>query len=47
MKEHVKNWSEQTYKVIYIAKSGLNGQTTFKFEGLTRLYLRNELWLVE
>ena len=47
MKEHVKNWSEQTYKVIYIDKSGLTGQVSFKLEGLTKHYFRNELLLVE
>ena len=30
MKEHVKNWSEATYKVIGIDKAALNGQTTYK-----------------
>ena len=36
MKEHVKNWSEATYKVIGINKSGLNGQTTYKLEWLNK-----------
>ena len=47
MKEHVKNWTEQTYKVIYIDKSGLNGQVSFKLEGLNKSYFRNELLLVD
>ena len=33
MKEHVKNWSDKTYEVDGIDKSGLNGQTTYKVEG--------------
>ena len=47
MKEHVKNWTEQTYKVIYIDKSGLNGQVSFKLEGLNKSHFRNELLLVD
>ena len=35
MKEHVESWTEATHKVIGIDKSGLNGQTTYKLEGLT------------
>ena len=47
MKEHVKNWTEQTYKVIYINKSGTNGQVSFKLEGLNKSHFRNELLLVD
>ena len=47
MKEHVKNWTEATYKVIGIDQSGLNGQTTYKLEGMPKGYFRNELLLVE
>ena len=47
MKEHVTNWTEQTYKVIYIDKSGLNGQVSFKLEGLNKSHFRNELLLVD
>ena len=47
MKEHVKNWSEATYPVIEIDRSGINGQVSYKLEGLTKLYLINELLLVE
>ena len=47
MKQHVKNWGESTYKVIGIDRSGLNGQTTYKLDGLTKLFLRNEILLVE
>ena len=47
MKEHITNWSEATYKVIEINRSGLNGQTTYKLEGITKPFLRNELLLVE
>ena len=36
MKEHVKNWTYATYKVIGIDKSGLNGQVSYKLEGLTK-----------
>ena len=46
MKEHVKNWTYATYKVIGIDKSGLNGQVSYKL-GLTKFYFRNELLLVE
>ena len=42
MKQHVKNWAEATYKVIGIDQSGLNGQTTYKLEGLSKPFLRNE-----
>ena len=47
MKEHVKNWSDATYRVIGIDKSGLNGQVSYKLEGLNKFDLRNELLLVE
>ena len=42
MKEHVKNWSEATYKVIGIDKAALNRQTTYKLEGLNKPFLRND-----
>ena len=47
MKEHVKNWSDKTYEVVVIDKSGLHGQTRYKLEGLSKGYFRNELLLVE
>ena len=47
MKEHVKNWSDEVYRVIHIDKSGLNGQVSYKLEGLNKLYFRNEILLVE
>jgi len=47
MKEHVKNWSDAIYKVIDIDRSGLNGQVSYKLEGLPKLYFRNELLLIE
>ena len=47
MKEHVKSWSDRTYEVIEIDRSGLNGQTTYELEGLSKPFLRNELLLVE
>ena len=47
MKEHVKNWTDKTYEVIEIDRSGINGQASYKLDGLTKLYLRNELLLVE
>ena len=43
MKEHVKGWTEATYKVIGIDQSGLNGQVSDKLDGLAKLHLRNEL----
>ena len=46
MKQHVKNWSEATYKVIGIDKAGLNGQTTYKLEGVPKTYLRHDIFLV-
>ena len=36
MKEHVKNWTDAKYKVIGLDKSGLNGQVSYKLEGLTK-----------
>ena len=47
MKEHVKNWTDATYEVLGIDQSGLNGKTTYKLEGLSKSYFRNELVLVE
>ena len=46
MKEHVKNWSEATYKVIGIDKAALNGQTTYKLEGVPKLYPRHEFFFI-
>jgi len=43
MKEHVKNWTDKTYEVLGIDQSGLNGQVSYKLDGLAKLYLRNEL----
>ena len=36
MKGHVKNWTDKTYNVVGIDKPGLNGQTTYTFEGLSK-----------
>ena len=47
MKEHVKNWTDKTYEVIEINRSGINGQVNYKLDRLPKLYLRNELLLVE
>ena len=47
MKEHVKNWTDATYKLIGMNKSGLDGQTTYKLEGLSKGYFKNDLLLVE
>jgi len=47
MNERVKNWTCKTYEVIGIEQSGLNGQTTYKLEGLSKCYFRNELLSVE
>ena len=47
LKEHVNKLSEAIYKVIEINRSGINGQVSYKSDGLTKLYLRNELLLVE
>ena len=47
MKEHAKNWIDTTYKVIEIDRSGINGQTRYKLDGLSKGYFRNELLLVE
>ena len=47
LKEHVKSWSEATYKVIEVDRSGINGQLSYKLDGLTKPDLRNELLLVE
>ena len=46
IQEHVKNRSEATYKVIEIDRSGINGQVSYKLDGLTKLYLLNDLLLV-
>ena len=47
LKEHVKNWSDKTYEVVGKHQPGLNGQTTYKLEGFSKGYFRNELLLVE
>ena len=48
MKEPVKkNWTDETYEVIEINRSGIHGQVSYKLDGLAKLYLRNELLLVE
>ena len=47
MTEHVKNWSEATYKVVGIDRAALDGQTTYKLEGMPKVYLRHEIFLVE
>ena len=47
MKVHVKNWKDKTYEVIEIHENGINGQVDSKLDGLTKLYLRNGLLLVE
>ena len=36
MKETVKNWTDKTYEVLGIYQSGLNGQTTYKLDGLNK-----------
>ena len=47
MKQHVKHWTDTLYKVVGADKSGLNGQVSYKLEGLNTPFLRNELLLVE
>ena len=47
MKEHVKHWIGKAYEVVGIDRSGLNGQVSYKLDGLAKLYLINELLLVE
>ena len=47
MKEHAKIWNDKTYEVREIEQSVINGQVSCKSDGLTKLYLRNELLLVE
>ena len=47
MKEHVKNWTDKTYEVIEIDRSGINGQVNYKLDGLSKSFFRNELLLVE
>jgi len=32
MKEHVKNWTDKTYEVIEIDRSGINGQVSYKLD---------------
>ena len=43
MKEHVKNWSDATYKVIAIYRGALNVQTTYKLYGMPKTYLRHAI----
>ena len=47
MKEHVKNWSDTTYKVVEVERNEITGKVNYKLEGLTKSHLRNELLLVE
>ena len=47
MKQHVINSTDTLYKVVGTDKSGLNGQVSYKLEGLNKPFLRNELLLVE
>ena len=50
LKQHVKKWTEKTYKtykVVGIDRSGINGQTTYKLEGLSKALLRHASLLVE
>ena len=47
MKEHIKNWSDSTYKGIYINKHDMIGQITYKLEGLPKRYYRHELLQIE
>jgi len=47
MKEHVNNWNDKTYEVIEVNRSGSNGQASYKLDGLTKLYPKNALLLVE
>ena len=47
LKQHVTNWTDKTYEVVGIDRSGINGQTTYKLEGLNQTFSRNELLVVE
>ena len=47
IKEHVKSWTCKTYEVIDIDRSGINGQVSYKLDGLSKPFFRNELLLVE
>ena len=47
MKERVKHWTDRTYEVIEIDGNEINGQVNYKLDGLTKLYFRKELLLVE
>ena len=40
MKEHIKSWTDATYEVVGIDKSGFNGQATYKLEGLSRGFFK-------
>ena len=46
MKERVNNLTDTTYKVIGIDKSGLDGQVSYKLDGLSKPFFRYELLLV-
>ena len=47
MKQHVKNWTDKTYKVVGIDRNGINTQVSYKLEGLNKSFLRHEILLVE
>ena len=47
MKQHVKNWTYKTYKVVGIDRNGINTQVSYKLEGLNKSFLRHEILLVE
>jgi len=44
--EHAKIWTGKTCELIEIDRSGINGQDN-KYDGLSKLRLRNELLLVK
>ena len=43
----MKNWTDTIFQVIEIDRRGINGQTTYKLDGLNKPFLRQELLLVE
>jgi len=47
MKQHVKIGLIKHIKVIEIDRSGVNGQVSYKLDGLNKRCLRHELLLVE
>ena len=47
MQEHMETWTDAAYEVVGVSKSGLNGQTTYTLEGLSKAFFRKELLLVE